>query len=270
MPEELAVSNRNTVIRSLHDVGAAAWFGGSLMGAVGLNGASQDVSDPTERTAVAASGWARWSPVAAIAIGAHLVGGAGLVLAHRDRIRNQSGVTANTAVKAALTAAALGTTVYSGVLGAKLANAESAAAEGGTIPGYDTPDDVAKAQQQLRVLQWVTPVLTGALVILGAQQGEQQRPAERLRGLGRKAASKAAQRGHELQGVAADRGRSLQDLAVQRGRELGDVAVQRGRELGDLAVQRGRDLGDLAAQRGHDLQNLAAQGGRSVQDLLPV
>jgi hypothetical protein len=31
-------SNRNTIIRSLHDLGAAAWFGGSLMGAIGVNG----------------------------------------------------------------------------------------------------------------------------------------------------------------------------------------------------------------------------------------
>jgi hypothetical protein len=41
-------SNRNTVIRSLHDLGAAAWFGGNLMGAVGVNGASKDVKDPAD------------------------------------------------------------------------------------------------------------------------------------------------------------------------------------------------------------------------------
>ena len=29
----------NTLARSLHDLGLATWFGGSLMGAVGLNGA---------------------------------------------------------------------------------------------------------------------------------------------------------------------------------------------------------------------------------------
>src|ERR1700722_18052981 len=28
--------------------------------------------------------------------------------------------------------------------------------------------------QQLRILQWATPVLTGALIVLGVQQGEQQ------------------------------------------------------------------------------------------------
>src|ERR1700743_802314 len=114
-------SNRNTFIRSLHDLGAAAWFGGSLMGAVALNGASKDVSNPLERTKIASSGWARWGAFSRAAIGAHLAGGAGLLLAHRDRVRNQSGVGANTAVKAGLTAAALATTAYSGVLGAKLA-----------------------------------------------------------------------------------------------------------------------------------------------------
>lgn len=180
-------SDRNTLVRSLHDLGAAAWFGGSLMGAVALNGASQDVSDPSERAKVAASGWARWSPVAATAIGAHLVGGAGLVLAHRDRVRNQAGVTANTTAKTVLTAAALGTTAYSGVLGKKIAAAGAVHTGGATTPAAGTPQDVTKAQQQQRVLQWVTPALTGALVVLGAQQGEQQRPGEHLRGLGKKA-----------------------------------------------------------------------------------
>ena len=36
----------NTVSRSLHDLGLAAWFGGSLMGAVGLNGAAAQVDEP--------------------------------------------------------------------------------------------------------------------------------------------------------------------------------------------------------------------------------
>jgi hypothetical protein len=177
-------SNRNTIIRSLHDVGVAAWFGGSLMGAVALNGASKDVSNPLERSKIASSGWARWAPFSAIAIGAHLVGGAGLVLAHRDRIRNQAGVGANSIAKTVLTAAALGTTAYSGVLGAKLATAagDDTYTEGGTVPGDATPDDVATIQQQLRIVQWATPVLTGALIVLGAQQGEQQRPQERVRG----------------------------------------------------------------------------------------
>jgi len=47
---------RNTFVRSLHDLGAAAWFGGSLMGALGVNGAAAEVRDPTDRARVAAAG----------------------------------------------------------------------------------------------------------------------------------------------------------------------------------------------------------------------
>ncbi len=182
-------SNSNTLIRVLHDVGAAVWFGGSLMGAVALNGASGEVSDPRERARVAASGWARWAPVNAAAIGVHVIGGIGLLVANRDRVSGQEGVGANTAVKTALTVAAVATTAYSGVLGARLAALDSgvAVAESGTVPAPATPEPMAKVQQQLRVLQWVTPALTGLVVALGAQQGEQQKPSEALAGRAAKA-----------------------------------------------------------------------------------
>ena len=181
-------SSRNTLIRTLHDVGAAAWFGGSLMGATGLNGATKDISDPTERAAVAASGWARWSPIAATAIAAHAIGGIGLIIANRDRVAQQSGVGANTVVKAGITVAAVATTVASGLLGAQLARDAKEApvpAEGGTVPTSTTPTHAAKRQQALRVLQWVNPVLTGTVVALGAQQGEQQKTGQVLAGKAR-------------------------------------------------------------------------------------
>ena len=175
-------SNRNTVIRAMHDLGGAAWFGGTLMGAIGVNGGSKDVKDPAERAAVAAAGWARWAPISAAAIGAHLIGGAGLLAANRDRVRAQQGAAANALIKSVLTAAAIGTTVYSGILGARIATeAGSAPVEGGTVPSETTPDKVAKLQQQQRVLQWITPALTGGILVLGAQQGEQQRASEQLR-----------------------------------------------------------------------------------------
>ncbi len=179
-------STRDTVIRSLHDLGAAAWFGGSLMGAIGVNGAANGLNDPTERAALAANGWARWAPVSAVAIAAHLIGGAGLVVTQRDRVRQQAGVTANTVVKTGLTGLALASTAYSGVLGARIAAADKTPSAGGTKPTPATSEEVSTAQQQLRALQWVTPALTGALIALGSQQGEQQRPAERIRGRARK------------------------------------------------------------------------------------
>ena len=175
-------SNRNTFIRSLHDLGAAAWFGGTLMGAIGVNGGSRDVKDPAERAAVASAGWARWAPVSAAAIGAHAIGAIGIFLANRDRVRDQKGATANSVIKSVLTVAAVGTTVYSGILGAKIAaDGGSEPVEGGTVPSAGTPDNVARLQQQQRILQWVTPALTGGIIICGAQQGEQQRASEQLR-----------------------------------------------------------------------------------------
>ena len=186
------MASRNTVVRSLHDLGAAGWFGGSLMGAVGLNGAADSVRDPKDRARVAATGWAKWAPVNAAAIGAHLVGGAAILYANRDRAKNQSGVTSNTVTKIVLTAAALGATAYSGVLGAKVATGDGHSVEGATDPSAATPDDVAAAQKQLRYLQWALPVLTGAIVVLGAQQGEQQRPSQILAGVGSTLAKRVA------------------------------------------------------------------------------
>lgn len=170
------MSQRNTLVRSLHDLGGAVWLGGALMGAVGLNGASKAVSDPTERAVVASAGWAKWAPVNIAAIAAHLVGGLGLLVANRGRVADQSGVTANTVAKTALTLAAVGTTAYSGVLGAQIAKAGGVSASGGVVPDESTPADVSSAQQKLRALQWATPVLTAAVMVLAAQQGEQQRP----------------------------------------------------------------------------------------------
>ena len=111
------MSSRNTIVRSLHDVGAAAWFGGSLMGAVGVNGAAAAARDPQDRARIAAAGWAKWAPVSAIAIGAHLLGGGSVLYANRARAKHQAGVTSNTVAKIALTGAALAATVYSGSSG---------------------------------------------------------------------------------------------------------------------------------------------------------
>ncbi len=178
------MSERNTVVRSLHDLGLAVWLGGSLMGAVGLNGAAQEASDPAERLRVANTGWARWTPVNLAAIGAHLVGGAGLLYANKSRVAGQSGVGASTLTKAALTAAALGVTAYSRVLGKKLEQSEGEPVQGGVEPAAAaTSSDTAKAQQQLRVCQWLIPGLTGGIAVLNALHGEQQRPHQQVPGL---------------------------------------------------------------------------------------
>lgn len=169
------MSERNTVLRSLHDAGLATWFGGSLMGAVGLNGAAAKVENPRERIKVASIGWDRWTPVNATAIGSHIAGAAGLLITNADRVGSQRGVATMSAVKTGLTLAALGATAYSRALGRKIEQAAEAPVAGITEPAPETPPDISSAQRKLRVAQWSIPVLTGALVAVSALAGEQQR-----------------------------------------------------------------------------------------------
>jgi CBS domain-containing protein len=173
----------NTVARSLHDLGLATWFGGSLMGAVGLNGAAAAVDPADQRLRVANAGWAQWAPVNSAGIAAHLAGGAALLGANKGRVASQRGVARATIAKSALTGLALAATGYSRALGAKLQRVGDAPVEGGTTPAEGTPDRVARIQRQLDVLQWVIPGLTGATLVLNAQMGEQQRPTSVAAGL---------------------------------------------------------------------------------------
>lgn len=177
------MSERNTVVRSLHDVGLAAWFGGTLAGAVAVNGAAADVPDRNQRLRVANAGWARWTPVNLVAIGAHLIGGAGLLYGNKGRVASQQGVATATVIKLALTGAALGVTAYSRALGKKLQEADGVPVEGGTTPAADTPADIARAQKQLGITQWLIPALTGGITVMTAVQGEQQKPSEQLPGI---------------------------------------------------------------------------------------
>ena len=78
--------------------------------------------------------------------------------------------------------AALGVTGYARVLGKKLERAGDVPVEGGTTPNPATPRDVACAQRQLTALQWLIPVLTGAVLVVNARMGEQQRPPRSARG----------------------------------------------------------------------------------------
>jgi hypothetical protein len=174
--EERTMSGRNTVIRSMHDIGLAAWFGGSLMGAVGLNGAAAGAKDPVERLTLSSLGWAKWAPVQVAALVVHGIGGAGLIGANKGRLVAQKEARSNTGLKLALTIAAAGTSLWSGIAGARMAKHADEGAEGTTEPGSSSSKALASAQRQQKVLQWATPVLTGVLLVLGAQQGEQQRP----------------------------------------------------------------------------------------------
>ena len=177
-----------TVARSVHDLGAAAWFGGSLMGAVGVNKAAAATAKNKQSTAVAGAGWASWTPVNLTAIGAYVVGGSVLTLANQQRLQAQRGVGAASVVKTALTLAALATTGYARFIGQRVIEARGVRAEDGTTPSESTPDEVAHIQRQLAVLQWVIPAATAGIIATSAVMGEQQRPGQVFSGVLSKAA----------------------------------------------------------------------------------
>src|SRR5215218_5880124 len=169
---------RNTLARSLSEVGLAAWFGGSLMGAIGVNGAAAEVDQPRQRARVANAGWSRWTPVNLAAIGAHVVGSLALTGANKGRIAGQKNVASTAIAKTAVTAGALAATAYARVLGQKVIEAGDVPVEGGTDPSAQTPPEVAGAQRKLSKLQWAIPALTGTLLVMDARMGEQQRPSQ--------------------------------------------------------------------------------------------
>ena len=82
-----------------------------------------------------------------------------------------------------ITAAATALTAYAGAQGKKVGEHAHEGAEGVTEPRPGASDELKKAQKQLKVVQWLIPVASGTVVVLGAQQGEQQRPTNVVSGI---------------------------------------------------------------------------------------
>ena len=175
----------NLFARSVHDLTAAAWFGGSLMGAIGLNGAAAQAKDPAERTRLSSAGWMRWAPVQTAAFAAHLAADLAIAWDNKGRIAKQDGVARDTAIKTVVTLAGAGVTLYSGILGKKVEKLADEGAKGATEPYPAASDELKSAQQQLKLLQWAIPGFAALVIILGAKHGEMQRPTNVLAGLRR-------------------------------------------------------------------------------------
>src|SRR4051812_32288445 len=237
------MSDRSTFAHFLHDAGLAVWFGGSLMGAVGVNGAAAQLDDPGQRARAASAGWARWTPVNAAAIGAHLLGGALLLKDNKGRVAKQKGVLANTNAKLALTGAALGATAYSRILGQKVISAGDVPVEGATEPTTVTPPEVAKAQKQLKALQWAIPGLTGAVLASSALHEEQQKPSQVLRGTVKGAGVRAVEVAGPLAALAGARAISAAQSAgpvLEKARDNALPTLERARDAATPALERAK------------------------------
>ena len=159
----------STAVRATHLVTNAAWFGGSLMGAVGLNPASREASNLRERAEVSGTGWERWGPVQGAAVGLHLLSGLAILADNRRRVAAHPPTTAVVLAKTVLTGAAVASTVAAYVVGNELGKAM------GEDGHPQEPEAAERARGRMRWLQWTTPALTGAMLVLDAELGEQQR-----------------------------------------------------------------------------------------------
>ncbi|KGN42253.1 hypothetical protein [Knoellia aerolata] len=160
----------STSVRALHLVTNAAWFGGSLMGAVGLNPAAEEGDTSRERSEIADRGWTAWGPVQGGAIGLHLLSGIAILADNRRRTLSHTPTTIAVVAKTALTGAALAASGAAYVNGARLGEAREKADHDPAARGR-----ARELAQRLRWLQWATPLTTGGLLVLDAYLGEQQR-----------------------------------------------------------------------------------------------
>jgi hypothetical protein len=173
---------RNSVARVMNDMGLAAWFGGSLMGAVGLNGAAATTDRPAR---VSNAGWNRFAVVEVAAMGAYAIGGLIITKDNRARIGFQRGVASTAGAKAGLTGLAMVATAYAAVVGSNVAKREEEGADlaGPSDSGPAPSDEVAAELRRLKLAQWAVPVLTGAIIVTDSQLSEQQRPTQVVSGV---------------------------------------------------------------------------------------
>lgn len=157
------------VVRAIHDIGTAVWWGGTLMGTLAMNPAVEVLDDPEERGKMVDEGWARFQPYAAAGL-------LGSIITHIIMRRNPPRRPSSTYKTAArLKDLLLGVAVVSSV--ASLALGEySTHYEGdgytpmdsATTPSDDTPEPVEQAQCGLSVASWAQLVSGLGLLITGA------------------------------------------------------------------------------------------------------
>jgi hypothetical protein len=168
------MSNRTTLLAVVHDVGLAAWFGGAWMGAVGLNGATIEVDDHTQRTRVANAGWFRWAPIAGASLLGHVASAYALgrlLPAPEGREQGSAGLRR---FRTVVTLAAMVSTAETGISGQRVVRGGDVPVATATSPVAATPPAVAAAQRRLRVAQWLVPAFTGAIFVLEAVQRQQE------------------------------------------------------------------------------------------------
>ena len=187
-------TDNHFVAQAVHDLGSALWFGGSVMGAAGVNKSGQQLTQGIDRIRVASSAWGRFAPAQWAGIGATLGAGLRLTQVGGRRLALQKGFGTVGGLKAGFAvagAAATGFAAYSGSrIGTLAEEAEKRGApvqvKDATLPTDATPPDIARWQQRQRVAQALVPVLAGANIVCNSWLVQSYRAGSTIKGVVRR------------------------------------------------------------------------------------
>ena len=171
--------------RAVHDIGLAAWLGGSMFGKFALNPAVRLAQDKSDRGRIVNGAWNGYNAVNSLGLGAVALGWAGARVTEARNGQMTDTEHKLALVKDALVATAVVTGVASGVQGGRLAKQAPEGAvpiEDGTTPAAETPPPAAKIQRRLGMLgnlNIITGVALAAVNALLAQQSYSRPPLKR-------------------------------------------------------------------------------------------
>lgn len=190
----MSIDDSHVLAQSVHDLGAALWFGGAVMGVAGVNKAGNDLRDASDKVRVADSAWSRFAPAEWAGIAAVLGAGTQLTRASKGRLAVQHGWARAGSTKAAVAVAGAGATAFAAYTGQRISKAMKQAEASGrpvdvqdaSIPNAQTPPEVASWQKRQRIAQYLVPVLAGGNIVLNAYLVQTYRPGAAAKGVVRR------------------------------------------------------------------------------------
>lgn len=157
--------------RAAHDVGLAAWLGGSMFAKFAMNPSLSKISESTERGEVANAAWNGYNLVNAAGLGAGALGWAAARVTEAEDAELTGAEEKLSLAKDVLMAAAVVTGILNGVQAGRLAGQAPEGAvpiEDGTTPASETPEKAASIQRSLGILGNANIVIGVALVSVNA------------------------------------------------------------------------------------------------------
>jgi len=173
-----------TTTRAAHDVGLAAWLGGSMFGKFALNPSLEKIASHTERGSVANAAWHGYNPINALGLGVAAAGWGASRLTETSPSNLSASEQKLALAKDGLMGAAVLTGLASGIQGIRLAKQApdgAVAVETGTVPAPETPEKAAGIQRTLATLGTLNIVVGIALVAVNGvlAQMNHSHPAKR-------------------------------------------------------------------------------------------